>query len=69
MRYEPLAGGVIDVAAGASPSTRTAVVVGSGKVRMASLRPASWIVPPFRLIGEINSMPSASRSGYTSDTV
>ena len=41
MTYNPSAGGVTRVATGATASTRTAVVVGGVKVRMASLLPAS----------------------------
>ena len=43
-------------------STRTAVVLGGVKLSSAVLVAASFIVPPFRSIGEADAMPSLSLS-------
>ena len=59
--YDPSVGGVIDVATGATASTRTLATVGGVKVRMALLRPASRIVPPLRMTGELRVTPFVSR--------
>jgi hypothetical protein len=47
---------------GAEVSTKTPVVVGGVKVRVASLLALSRRVPPFNCTGEVTAMPSVSLS-------
>ena len=47
---------------GAVVSTRTPVVLGGVKVGVALLPTASLIVPPFKIIGDDEAMPSVSVS-------
>src|SRR5207247_7797679 len=58
----PALGEYVRAAVGGVVSTSTALVLGAVKVSAASLPAASFIVPPFKAIGEIAAMPSASLS-------
>src|SRR5437773_8978416 len=59
------AGEYVRAAVGAVVSTRTALVSGAVKLRMALLLTASLIVPPFKLIDDATAMPSGSVSPLT----
>src|SRR5437870_1998838 len=63
--FAELAGEYVSAAVGAVVSTRTALVSGAVKPRLALLPNASLIVPPFKLIAGATAMPSASLSPLT----
>src|SRR5436189_4627149 len=60
-----LAGEYVSAAVGAVLSTRTALVSGAVKPRLALLPNASLIAPPFKLIAGATAMPSASFAPLT----
>src|SRR5436309_10489970 len=60
--FAELAGEYVRTAVGAVLSTRTALVSGAVKVRLALLPNASVMVAPFKLIGDVTAMPSVSFS-------
>src|SRR6059036_489253 len=63
--FAELAGEYVRTAVGAVLSTRTALVSGAAKLRLALLPAASLIVPPFKPIDDVTAMPSASVSPLT----
>src|SRR5947199_369783 len=63
--FAELAGEYVRAAVGAVLSTRTALVFGAVKPRVALLPNVSLIVPPFNAIGDATAMPSASFSPLT----
>src|SRR5205814_5479792 len=61
--FAELAGAYVRAAVGAVLSTRTALVFGAVKLRLAAVLPnASLMVAPFKLIGDVTAMPSVSVS-------
>src|SRR5438045_1294764 len=63
--FAELSGEYVRAAVGAAVSTRTTLVSGGVKSRLALLPNASLIVPPLELIAGATAMPSASLSPLT----